>query len=123
MSKFLTAAVASLSLIALSGGAASAADYDGEYRPERHRTYYNYAPNNGYASAEVREEQRELAQAERRLRWARWHGDDWEARRAAAKIEEERRELWHARRKQQSERGYAYQGDYYDQHPRYRRWD
>jgi hypothetical protein len=123
MSKFLAAAAASLSIIGLSGGAALAADYDGEYRPERHRTHHNYSYDTGRDSAEVREEQRELAQARRRLRWAWWHGDDREARRAAAKIEEERRELWQARRKVQAEQSYSGNGDYYDAHPRYHRWD
>jgi hypothetical protein len=123
MSKLLNAAAASLGLLAFSGGTSIAADYDGEYIPERHRSNYNYSYDNGRGSAEVREEQRELAQARRRLRWAWWHGDDREARRAAAKIEEERRELWQARHKLRAQQGYAYQGDYYEQHPRYRRWD
>jgi hypothetical protein len=120
MSKFLVAAAASAGLLALSGGVTLAADYDGEYVPSRH--HYAYQHDNDSAAAEVREEQRELAQAHRRLRRAWWNGDEWEARRAAAKVREERQELWQARRKLESEQGEAYRGDYYDQHPRYHRW-
>jgi hypothetical protein len=119
MSKFLVASAASASLLALSSGAALA-DHDYDYAPARH--HYTYQQDNDSAAAEVREEQRELAQAHRRLRQAWWNGNEWEARRAAAKVREERQELWQARRKLESEQGEAYRGDYYDQHPRYHRW-
>jgi hypothetical protein len=118
MSKLLTATAATLGLLALSSGAALA-DSDDEYVTGRHLRHDAREVN--WAAAEVREEQRELAQAHRRLRWAWWHGNNWEARRAAAKVREERRELWDARHKLYTERRDLVEDrhEYFDDHPRY----
>lgn len=45
----------------------------------------------------VREEETELNQARRQLRWSWWSGDYWGAHRAAEKVREEQRELGAAR--------------------------
>ena len=121
MSKFLAAAAATAGLLVLSSGAALA-DSNSDYGAGRHH-YSGYLDRDS-ATAEVREEREELAAAHRRWRWAWWHGNDWEARRAAAKVREERRELWAARHnhnEEYSERSVE-RYDYYDAHPRYHRW-
>lgn len=45
----------------------------------------------------VREEETELNQARRQLRWSWWSGDYWGAHRASEKVREEQRELGAAR--------------------------
>ena len=105
MSRLITALVLTAGTIGLSAGGALAADYDGYYRPHA-RAQHIYQDQRELArdAAKVREEQAELAAAQRKARWAWMHGDYWTAKKAEYQIREEREELAEARQKYHAQR-------------------
>ena len=105
MNKLITALVLSAGTMAISAGGALAADYDGYYRPHA-RAQHIYQDQRELARdvAKVREEQAELAAAQRKARWAWMHGDYWTAKQAEHQIHEEREELAEARQKYHAQR-------------------
>ncbi len=115
MSKLITALVLTAGTIGLSAGSALAADYDGHYPRAARQAYnggYNARSQHIYNdqrelardAAKVREEQAELAAAQRKARWAWMHGDYWTAKKAQHEIREEREELAEARQKYHAQR-------------------